>query len=239
MLCAVVLRTTDEGNTEFLAFSTPALGNNMICQPVSSLGLSNDERRAEAKNALLSEAGINASNGGIDLGQTKGIENGEKWQFVAFATQPLADKFIFTPAEEEAETRNYFWQGFEEYFEGNEHGQGWSPITVRCLRFVETKVASMSKTRSAALAPKADTGLAGTILQLAQERGSEKTICPSEVARHIAGNNEAEWRKLMKPIRTEAVRLANQGDVVIMRKGKPVSPDSFKGVYRIGLGNAG
>ena len=39
----------------------------------------------------------------------------------------------------------------------------------------------------------------------------------------------------MIPVRRVAVRLAHEGKVVIYRKGEPVSPDDFKGVYRIGL----
>jgi hypothetical protein len=31
------------------------------------------------------------------------------------------------------------------------------------------------------------------------------------------------------------VRLAKDGVIAIYRKGKPVDPDTFKGVYRIGL----
>jgi hypothetical protein len=39
----------------------------------------------------------------------------------------------------------------------------------------------------------------------------------------------------MTPVRRTAVRLAHQGRIVIYRKGKPVDPDDFKGVYRLGL----
>ena len=39
----------------------------------------------------------------------------------------------------------------------------------------------------------------------------------------------------MTPVRREAVALADEGRVVIYRKGKPVDPHDFKGVYRIGL----
>ena len=35
------------------------------------------------------------------------------------------------------------------------------------------------------------------------------------------------------PIRRVAVALAEQGRVVILRKGKAVDPRDFKGVYRI------
>jgi hypothetical protein len=39
----------------------------------------------------------------------------------------------------------------------------------------------------------------------------------------------------MVPVRRTAVRLAHEGRIVIYRKGKPVDPDDFKGVYRLGL----
>jgi hypothetical protein len=32
------------------------------------------------------------------------------------------------------------------------------------------------------------------------------------------------------------VRLMQQGRVVILRKGRPVDPDDFRGVYRLALG---
>ena len=38
---------------------------------------------------------------------------------------------------------------------------------------------------------------------------------------------------LMHPIRRVAVALAEQGRVVILRKGKPADPRDFKGVYRL------
>lgn len=78
-----------------------------------------------------------------------------------------------------------------------------------------------------------DETLDARILALAGSRGPTKTICPSEVARDIAGSNEKAWRLLMKPIRARAVALARAGRVEIRRKGKPVDPDDFRGVYRI------
>lgn len=83
--------------------------------------------------------------------------------------------------------------------------------------------------------PPAPDAIAATMLSLAQDRGSEKTICPSEVARSLGGPHPDGWGPLMIPVRRVAVRLAHEGKVVIYRKGKPVSPDDFKGVYRIGL----
>ena len=77
--------------------------------------------------------------------------------------------------------------------------------------------------------------LRATILSLATARGPEKTICPSEAARALAGTNEKAWRRLMKPIRTEAVRLADDGLVEIRRKGWPVNPREVRGIYRIAI----
>ena len=67
------------------------------------------------------------------------------------------------------------------------------------------------------------------------ERGAGKTVCPSEIARTLAGSDEKVWRLMMAPIRVEAVRLAKAGEVRILRKGRPVDPDAFKGIYRLSL----
>ena len=80
----------------------------------------------------------------------------------------------------------------------------------------------------------AATQIEETMLALVSERGPGKTICPSEVARAIAGADPDAWGRMMQPVRKVAVRLTKEGKVAIMRKGKPVDPDDFKGVYRIG-----
>jgi len=51
-----------------------------------------------------------------------------------------------------------------------------------------------------------------------------------DAARAFAGEN---WRRVLGEVRKTAVRLAQEGRVVITRKGKPVDPLSFKGVYRL------
>ena len=61
-----------------------------------------------------------------------------------------------------------------------------------------------------------------------------KSLDPTEVARAHAGRDEKVWRLLMVPIRAVAIRLADDGRASILRKGKPVDPHDFKGVYRIG-----
>lgn len=67
------------------------------------------------------------------------------------------------------------------------------------------------------------------------ERGAGKTVCPSEIARSLAGKDEKVWRLMMNPIRAEAVSMAKAGDVRILRKGRSVDPDDFKGIYRLAL----
>ena len=42
------------------------------------------------------------------------------------------------------------------------------------------------------------------------------------------------WRSHLQEVRRAAVRLAREGRLVIYRKGKPVDPDDFRGVYRLG-----
>jgi len=70
------------------------------------------------------------------------------------------------------------------------------------------------------------------IVELVSERGAAKTVCPSEVAR---AKRDENWQQLMGEIRVRAVKLADAGQIAIYRKGKPVDPHDFKGVYRLGL----
>ena len=51
-----------------------------------------------------------------------------------------------------------------------------------------------------------------------------------------ASRNEGElgWRSHLSDVRRAAVRLADAGRLVIYRKGKPVDPHDFRGVYRLG-----
>jgi hypothetical protein len=69
------------------------------------------------------------------------------------------------------------------------------------------------------------------ILALTTARGPLKSICPTEAARLYAG--EARWRSVLGEVRKAAVRLALDGRIEITRKGKPVDPHAFKGVYRL------
>jgi hypothetical protein len=71
-----------------------------------------------------------------------------------------------------------------------------------------------------------------TILHLASLRGSDKTICPSEVARNIWPDN---WRKHMAEVRNAAFHLRDEGKVQIKQKGKPVEGNELVGPIRIAI----
>lgn len=73
------------------------------------------------------------------------------------------------------------------------------------------------------------------ILALVEQRGVGKSICPSEAARAVWPE---EWQKRMREVRAVAVGLARKGEISILRKGKPVDPEDFKGVYRLSLPHA-
>ena len=77
------------------------------------------------------------------------------------------------------------------------------------------------------------------MLALLAERGPGRTIGPSDVAQAIGGNQPDGWGPLMQPVRRAAVRLMKEGRVVILRKGRAVDPDDFKGTYRIALPTTG
>jgi hypothetical protein len=73
--------------------------------------------------------------------------------------------------------------------------------------------------------------LRAAILDRARERGPAKTICPSDAARHVGGD---DWRDLMDDARDIARELARSGDVEISQKGEVLDPDAtWRGPIRI------
>jgi len=57
-----------------------------------------------------------------------------------------------------------------------------------------------------------------------------KSVSPEAVARAV---DPEGWRRLLPQVKATAVGLARQGKLAILRHGKPVDPDGFKGVYRL------
>lgn len=78
------------------------------------------------------------------------------------------------------------------------------------------------------------------IMAQVAERGPEKTLCPSEVARALGGE---EWRSLMPLIREVGAELLTEGLIEVTQKGNHVHPLTAKGPIRFritfkGLGSA-
>ncbi len=73
--------------------------------------------------------------------------------------------------------------------------------------------------------------LRAAILTLAGERGPASSICPSDAARAVGGD---DWRRLMDDARDAARALAKAGEVEITQKGAVLDPDSaWRGPIRI------
>jgi hypothetical protein len=70
------------------------------------------------------------------------------------------------------------------------------------------------------------------ILDLLDARGPEKTICPSEAARALAG--DGDFRPYMEPVRDAAARLAGEGRLEVTQKGEAVSIAEARGPIRLG-----
>lgn len=76
-----------------------------------------------------------------------------------------------------------------------------------------------------------------TILRLLDVAGPGCTISPTDVARAL--HARPEWNLKMPQVRRTAIALALVGRIVIYRKGRPVDPNDFNGVYRLGLPRQG
>lgn len=75
-----------------------------------------------------------------------------------------------------------------------------------------------------------DRRLEESIRELLAARAAQATICPSEAARAVGGE---QWRELMEPARRAARRLVEAGEVQITQRGVVVDPSSALGPIRI------
>ena len=79
---------------------------------------------------------------------------------------------------------------------------------------------------------------ASTILALAQTAGRTGSISPTDAARAVAAalapdDGPDAWHRYLPPIRRAADLLARDGQIEILRKGRPVDPIGVKGVIRL------
>ncbi len=73
--------------------------------------------------------------------------------------------------------------------------------------------------------------LRAAILALAHHRGPDSSICPSDAARAVGGD---DWRELTEQSRGIAFTLARGGEVEITQRGAVVDPDQpARGPIRI------
>ncbi|MCH8486764.1 MAG: DUF3253 domain-containing protein [Candidatus Cyclonatronum sp.] len=77
-----------------------------------------------------------------------------------------------------------------------------------------------------------DTSLTDTILRFAHERGLTASFCPSEPARAFFGD---AWRAHMPEVRKAAAKLADEGRIEVLQRGKPAGIRRAKGPVRLRL----
>jgi len=90
---------------------------------------------------------------------------------------------------------------------------------------------------SDATRPDSTPTLADVILDMCARTKPGGTIGPIEAAQAFAtarGEDDLAWRRHLPHVRKAAVDLADTGRLVIYRKGRPVDPHDFRGVYRLG-----
>jgi hypothetical protein len=75
-----------------------------------------------------------------------------------------------------------------------------------------------------------DRALEASVLALLAQRADGATICPSEAARAVGGE---QWRDLVEPARAAARRLVAAGEVEVTQGGAVVDPSTAKGPIRV------
>ncbi|MEM7523310.1 MAG: DUF3253 domain-containing protein [Pseudomonadota bacterium] len=76
---------------------------------------------------------------------------------------------------------------------------------------------------------------AEAIQSLCAARGPQKSICPSEAARVLAGE-DGDWRALMDAVRDAAAALIADGRIEATQRGAVVDIATARGPIRLRLG---
>lgn len=79
--------------------------------------------------------------------------------------------------------------------------------------------------------PAGEKAIEAAIMSHVLARGADKSICPSEVAMAMG----PDWRTKLTAVRRAAIRMAQAGEIEILRKGRPIDPADVKGVIRLRL----
>ncbi len=80
--------------------------------------------------------------------------------------------------------------------------------------------------------------LPSIILDLARGSLPGGSISPTDAARAVAralgqDDNPEAWHRYLSAVRRAAIRLAQDGQIEILRKGRKVAPEGVKGVIRL------
>jgi hypothetical protein len=75
-----------------------------------------------------------------------------------------------------------------------------------------------------------DAALETAIVDLLAQRAGGASICPSEAARVVGGD---DWKPLMEPARRAARRLVVAGTIEITQGGRVVDPSTARGPIRL------
>lgn len=77
-----------------------------------------------------------------------------------------------------------------------------------------------------------DAQMRAAILELLRQRGPGKSICPSDAARAVAGE---QFRPLMDQARAVAAQLTDEGLLEVTRRGEVIHPRETQGAIRLRL----
>jgi hypothetical protein len=72
-----------------------------------------------------------------------------------------------------------------------------------------------------------------TIRALLERRAPGKTICPSDAARALGGDEG--FRPLMEPVRATARAMVARGELEVTQSGQVIDPDTARGAIRLRL----
>jgi Protein of unknown function (DUF3253) len=71
------------------------------------------------------------------------------------------------------------------------------------------------------------------IVELLRRRGPGKTICPSDAARALGGDEG--FRALMPAVRAAASGMVDRGELEVTQSGRVVDPRAARGAIRLRL----
>jgi len=80
--------------------------------------------------------------------------------------------------------------------------------------------------------PDLDRRIEAAVSDLLDARAADATICPSEAARRVAGD-DGDWRALMDPVRAVVGALVTRGEVEVTQGGEVVDLASARGPIRV------